>query len=95
MSYIRTYLIGLIAVFLLSSSSSQAQLGKFNENEFKFELESLKNDSLVAELRALFDEFYKQESFLSVNLGYSNRLFSANNMAFNTQQVARGTAALM
>ena len=95
MSYIRTYLIGLIAVFLLSSSSSQAQLGKFNENEFKYELESLKNDSLVAELRALFDELYKQESFFSVNLGYSNRLFSANNIAFNTQQVARGTAAFM
>lgn len=95
MQRFKIYCIGLFSVACLASIPSTAQLGKFNENELKAELESLKSDSLVAELRSLFDELYKQESFFSVNLGYSNRLFSANNMAFNAQQVSRGSAAFM
>lgn len=72
-----------------------AQVSKFDENELKSELELLKDDSLVNELKSLLGTMYKPESFFSANLAYSNRLFSTKNNALNAQQARTGQAALL
>jgi len=72
-----------------------AQVSKFDENELKAELDLLKNDSLMSELKSLLGSMYTQESFFSANLAYSNRLFSTKNNALNAQQTKTGQAALL
>jgi hypothetical protein len=72
-----------------------SQVSKFDENELKAELDLLKNDSLMGELKSLLGSMYNQESFFSANLGYSNRLFSTKNNALNAQQTRTGQAALL
>ncbi len=73
----------------------RAQVSKFDENELKAELDLLKNDSLMSELKSLLGSMYKPESFFSANLAYSNRLFSTKNNALNAQQTRTGQAALL
>ncbi len=72
-----------------------AQVSKFDENELKAELDLLKSDSLMDELKSLLGTMYKPESFFSANLAYSNRLFSTKNNALNAQQTRTGQAALL
>ncbi len=72
-----------------------AQVSKFDENELKAELDLLKGDSLMDELKSLLGTMYKPESFFSANLAYSNRLFSTKNNALNVQQATTGQAALL
>jgi hypothetical protein len=72
-----------------------AQVSKFDENELKAELDLLKSDSLMDELKSLLGTLYNQESFFSANLGYSNRLFSTKNNALNAQQTKTGQSALL
>lgn len=72
-----------------------AQVSKFDENELKAELDLLKNDSLLSELKSLLGAMYKTESFFSANLAYSNRLFSTKNNALNVQQSRTGQAAVL
>lgn len=71
------------------------QVSKFDENELKAELDLLKSDSLMDELKSLLGTMYKPESFFSANLAYSNRLFSTKNNALNAQQTRTGQAALL
>lgn len=75
--------------------SNYAQVSKFDENELKLELDLLKGDSLMGELKSLLGSMYKPESFFSANLAYSNRLFSTKNNAINAQQTKTGQAALL
>jgi hypothetical protein len=82
-------------VFQTMPSSVFAQVSKFDENELKSELDLLKDDSLMSELKSLLGTMYKPESFLSANLAYSNRLFSTKNNALNAQQARTGQAALL
>ncbi len=56
-------------------------------------LTAFKNDSLMTELRAMFDSTGNRESFFSVTTSLSNRLFSASNNAFNSQQSNTGQTA--
>ena len=72
-----------------------AQVSKFDENELKAELDQLKGDSLMDELKSLLGTMYKPESFFSANLAYSNRLFSTKNNALNAQQAVSGQAAFL
>jgi hypothetical protein len=72
-----------------------SQVSKFDENELKAELDLLKNDSLMGELKSLLGSMYNQESFFSANLAYSNRLFSTKNNALNAQQTKTGQAAFL
>lgn len=71
------------------------QVSKFDENELKAELDLLKSDSLMDELKSLLGTMYKPESFFSANLAYSNRLFSTKNNALNAQQANSGQAAFL
>lgn len=82
-------------VFQAVPSSVFAQVSKFDENELKSELDLLKDDSLMNELKSLLGSVYKPESFFSANLAYSNRLFSTKNNALNAQQARTGQAALL
>ncbi|MEY3542573.1 MAG: hypothetical protein RLZZ204_1385 [Bacteroidota bacterium] len=94
---IRFPLFILFAFLIVFNTPSyvRAQVSKFDENELKAELELLKNDSLMSELKSLLGSMYKPESFFSANLGYSNRLFSTKNNALNAQQTKTGQAALL
>lgn len=59
------------------------------------ELSSMKNDSLISELRNMLDSAGRNQSFFSVNLSASNRLFSTKNNAFNSQQSNAGVTAFL
>jgi len=59
------------------------------------DLSSLKNDSLLSELRMLLDSMNKSKSFFSANLSLSNKLFSAKNNAFNYQQSTTSAVAFL
>lgn len=85
----------VFTVFLTMPSVVFAQVSKFDENELKAELDQLKGDSLMDELKSLLGTMYKPESFFSANLAYSNRLFSTKNNALNAQQAVSGQAAFL
>ena len=89
-----SFLLGFMVVLAMPSVLF-AQVSKFDENELKAELDLLKSDSLMDELKSLLGTMYKPESFFSANLGYSNRLFSTKNNALNAQQTRTGQAALL
>jgi hypothetical protein len=59
------------------------------------ELSSMKNDSLINELRNMLDSAGRNQSFFSINLSASNRLFSTKNNAFNSQQSNAGVTAFL
>jgi hypothetical protein len=92
-SIICTVLIFLL--FISIHSSSFSQVSKFDENELKSELDLLKGDSLMMELKNLLGSMYKPESFFSANLAFSNRLFSTKNNALNVQQASTGQSAFL
>ncbi len=92
-SIIRTVLIFFLFVSIRPSSFSQ--VSKFDENELKSELDLLKGDTLMTELKNLLGSMYKPESFFSANLAFSNRLFSTKNNALNIQQASTGQSAFL
>lgn len=52
-----------------------------------------RSDSLMTELRSMFDSMGNRESFFSFSTSVSNRLFSTSNNAFNSQQSNSGQTA--
>ena len=85
-----TPLAFLIAVFMLVVSpiqiNAQEKSQALDTSGISAELSALKNDSLMSELRSLLDSMNQQQSFFSFYASVSNRLFSAKNNAFNSQQ---------
>ena len=59
------------------------------------ELSSMSNDSLINELRNMLDSAGRNQSFFSINISASNRLFSTKNNAFNSQQSNEGVTAIL
>lgn len=59
------------------------------------ELSSMKNDSLLNELRSMLDSAGRNQSFFSINISASNRLFSTKNNAFNSQQSNAAVIAIL
>ena len=90
-----SFLLIFMGCMTMPSSQIFAQVGKFDENELKSELDLLKDDSLMNELKSLLGSMYKPESFFSANLGYSNRLFSTKNNALNVQQASSSQYAFL
>lgn len=94
----RRFIFSILVIFMGFFSMPvfvAAQVSKFDENELKAELDRLKGDSLMDELKSLLGTMYKPESFFSANLAYSNRLFSTKNNALNVQQASTGQAAVL
>jgi hypothetical protein len=79
-------IIFTFAFNLFFYSSLQAQDLKLDTAALKKELEAMDTDDIIAELRAIMDSMGKPGSFVSVNAGMSNSLFSARNNAFNANQ---------
>jgi hypothetical protein len=84
------HLAGLLAAFfcigLPLHSIAQEKKQVIDTSTISVELSDFKNDSLMTELRSLLDSMSKQQSFFSFYASVSNRLFSAKNNAFNSQQ---------
>ncbi len=93
---IRTrFLVLLLSTFFLcTSSAALGQETQLDTAALRAELDLLRSDSLLLELRSLLDSIGTQKSFLSVSLSVTNRLFSAKNIAFNAQQASTGLTAL-
>lgn len=82
-------------LFLVLSNFLDAQSKGLDTLALKAELSSMKNDSLINELRNMLDSAGRNQSFFSVNLSASNRLFSTKNNAFNSQQSNAGVMAIL
>lgn len=82
-------------LFILASNSLIAQDRVLDTLALKAELASMKNDSLINELRSMLDSAGGNQSFFSINVSASNRLFSTKNNAFNSQQSNAGVIALL
>ena len=82
-------------LFVLVSNLLFAQDQGFDTLALKAELSSMKNDSLINELRSMLDSAGRNQSFFSVNISASNRLFSTKNNAFNSQQSNAGVIAIL
>jgi hypothetical protein len=92
--------LNLVIIFifgfsLFSYSSLQAQELKLDTAALKKELEAMDTDDIIAELRAIMDSMGKPGSFVSLNAGMSNSLFSARNNAFNANQSNTATTAFI
>jgi hypothetical protein len=79
-------IIFTFALNLFNSSSLEAQDLKLDTAALKKELEAMDTDDIIAELRLIMDSMGKPGSFVSIDAGMSNRLFSARNNAFNANQ---------
>ena len=86
---IYSFLLVLVSNFLY------AQDRVLDTMALKAELYSMKNDSLINELRSMLDSAGRNQSFFSLNLSASNRLFSTKNNAFNSQQSNAGVIAIV
>ncbi len=86
-------LLSFLMVFL--SNFLGAQDHGLDTLALKAELSSMKNDSLINELRHMLDSAGRNQSFFSINLSASNRLFSTKNNAFNSQQSNAGVIAIV
>lgn len=86
-------LIGFFSLALADSSS--AQEAELDTVALRKELQSMKDDNLLADLRAMLDSANSAKSFFSVNAGVSNRLFSIRNNAFNAQQANASSVAFL
>lgn len=84
----------LSAFFLCTGSAVLGQETHVDTAAIRTELDLLRSDSLLLELRSLLDSIGRQKSFLSVSLSVTNRLFSAKNIALNAQQASTGLTAL-
>ena len=82
-------------LFVLMSNLLVAQDQGFDTLALKAELSSMKNDSLINELRSMLDSAGRNQSFFSINISASNRLFSTKNNAFNSQQSNAGVIAIL
>lgn len=82
-------------LFLLVSDLLNAQDQGLDTLALKAELSSMKNDSLLNELRSMLDSAGRNQSFFSINISASNRLFSTKNNAFNSQQSNAGVIAIL
>ena len=82
-------------LFVLMSNPLVAQDQGFDTLALKAELSSMKNDSLINELRIMLDSAGRNQSFFSINISASNRLFSTKNNAFNSQQSNAGIVAIV
>ena len=91
------YFSFIVSILFIIITSCQDVSGQVNNPTFDaaVDLSSLKNDSLLTELRLLLDSMNKPKSFFSVNLSLSNKLFSAKNNAFNYQQSTTSSVAFM
>lgn len=85
----------ILTLSVISSLSSIGQVSSVDSITVAEELSTLKNDSLLTELRLLLDSMDQPGSFFSVNTSVSNRLFSTKNYAFNSQQTNLGVTAFM
>jgi hypothetical protein len=81
--------------FVMVSNFLVAQDQGLDTLALKAELSSMKNDSLINELRSMLDSAGRNQSFFSINLSASNRLFSTKNNAFNSQQSNAGVMAIL
>lgn len=81
--------------FFVPSQSAYAQQLDFDTAALKKELKDMNTDELIAELRSIMDSMGKPSSFLSVNVGMSNSLFSTRNNAFNANQSGTSATAFM
>ena len=82
-------------MFVLASNAVDAQDKGLDTLALKAELSSLRNDSLINELRNMLDSAGRNQSFFSINISASNRLFSTKNNAFNSQQTDEGVTAIL
>ena len=85
----------LLIAFLCSSAVSFGQEKVSDSAALVSELNLMKNDSLIAELKGMLDSLNTPKSFFSVSTSFSNRLFSANNNVFNAQQSSTGATAFI
>ncbi len=93
----RKIITSLLVIFLSISfyHPSEAQVISDDSLFAAQDFSALRNDTLLAELRLLLDSMGQQGSFFSVTTSVSNRLFSAKNNAFNSQQTNSGVTAFM
>ena len=88
------YFFSIVFFINLSTQYVSAQVNN-TTIDAAMDLSSLKNDSLLSELRMLLDSMNKPKSFFSANLSLSNKLFSAKNNAFNYQQSTTSSVAFL
>ena len=88
------YFFSMVFFIHLSTQYVSAQVNN-STIDAAMDLSSLKNDSLLSELRMLLDSMNKPKSFFSANLSLSNKLFSAKNNAFNYQQSTTSSVAFL
>ena len=84
-----------LVLFFLLHQSLHSQVIPVDTLPVKDELSALRNDSLISELRQMLDSLRSPKSFFSVTASLSNRLFSTNNNAFNSQQSSTGVTAFI
>ncbi|MEY2835051.1 MAG: hypothetical protein RLZZ557_713 [Bacteroidota bacterium] len=87
--------IGSICFSTLFSLHAFCQDIKIDTTTLREELKAMSSDELVAELRSMLDSMGKPTSFVSVNAGMSNSLFSARNNAFNANQSSTSATAFI
>jgi hypothetical protein len=80
---------------VLASNFLGAQDQGLDTLALRAELSSMKNDSLLNELRSMLDSAGRNQSFFSINISASNRLFSTKNNAFNSQQSNAAVIAIL
>jgi hypothetical protein len=82
-----------LSMFLVSHAVCQEM--KLDTLALREELKAMSSDELLAELRSMLDSMGKPTSFISVNAGMSNSLFSARNNAFNANQSSTAATAFI
>lgn len=80
----------IVSLFFNFSAFSQNVV--IDTAAIRADLASMNKDSLVRELKGLFDSSAKTKSFFATYLSVSNRLFSNINNALNTQQTSSNVA---
>ncbi len=79
----------------VSKAQSQVKERTVDTSALMKEFTDLKGDSLLSELRSMMDSMSKPSSFFSVNTSVSNKLFSTNNNALNSQQANTNVLAFI
>ena len=82
-------------ISILTFTSLFGQVKSGDAAVLKDDISLMKNDSLINELRIMLDSLRSPKSFFSVSTSLSNRLFSTNNNAFNSQQSNTGVTAFI
>jgi hypothetical protein len=76
-----SFLFILLIGFQLAFSQN-----KIDTSSIRADLNSMKEDSLLSDIKGLLDSVDQEKSFFMVNASVTNQLFSAKNTAFNFQQ---------